>query len=495
MALISVKNLTFCHEGSYDNVFENVSFNIDTNWKLGFTGRNGRGKTTFLKLLLGKFTYSGSIHTDVHFDYFPFDVDDKGRNTIDIVDEILYDYELWQLVKELSQLEVSDEVLYRPFNSLSNGEQTKVLLALLFLKRDRFLLIDEPTNHLDNEARKVVSQYLNKKKSFILVSHDRALLDECIDHILSINRTKIEIQAGNFSSWYHNKQLQDAFELKQNDELKREIKRLERSANEKAGWSDIAEGRKIGFDPAKVEKNIGRRPSQAAKAKKMMSRAKAIESRNVAKIEKKSSLLKNVEESEVLKLSEERHHAKKMFELKNISIFYEDKKVCNEVSFCVEQGDRISIHGKNGSGKSSILKLICGEEIGYHGEFYKANGLKISYVSQNTDYLSGSLVDFEKNNQLDTVLFRAILVKLGFSKVQFDKNIENFSDGQKKKILIVKSLCERAHLYIWDEPLNYIDVISRIQIENLLRAYQPTIIFVEHDSVFSNNISNKVVEL
>ena len=221
MSLINIQNLTFAYEGSYDNVFENVSFQIDTDWKLGFTGRNGRGKTTFLKLLLGKYSYSGTISASVNFEYFPYKVADKSVNTIDIVEQIYPDYEYWQIVKELNLLQVDEEVLYRPFETLSNGEQTKVLLAVMFLKENSFLLIDEPTNHLDLQARETVSRYLNGKKGFILVSHDRAFLDGCIDHVLSINKTDIEIQQGNFSSWMANKTLQDNFELSENAKLKK----------------------------------------------------------------------------------------------------------------------------------------------------------------------------------------------------------------------------------------------------------------------------------
>ena len=208
MSLIRVTNLTFEYEGSYDPIFENVSFQIDTDWKLGFTGRNGRGKTTFLRLLMGQYEYQGTISTSVAFDYFPFEVTDYGMDTLELVEEILPDYEYWKLSRELSLLELEEDVLYRPFGTLSNGEQTKVMLAVLFLRENHFLLIDEPTNHLDLHAREVVSAYLDKKKGFILVSHDRAFLDRCIDHILSINKTNIEIQQGNFSSWRQNMEYQ-----------------------------------------------------------------------------------------------------------------------------------------------------------------------------------------------------------------------------------------------------------------------------------------------
>lgn len=222
MSLIQVTDLSFTYEGGYDPVFEHVSFQIDTDWKLGFTGRNGRGKTTFLNLLMNRYEYSGSIVSSVEFDYFPFAVPDQERDTLEIVDSLLGDYEQWQLKRELSRLQVTEDVLYRPFSTLSNGERTKILLAALFLKEDRFLLIDEPTNHLDREARALVSRYLNSKKRFILVSHDRKFLDDSVDHILSINKTNIEVQRGNFSSWYENKQKQDQYEQSENDRLKKE---------------------------------------------------------------------------------------------------------------------------------------------------------------------------------------------------------------------------------------------------------------------------------
>ena len=118
-------------------------------------------------------------------------------------------------MRELSYLDVDADVLWRPFETLSNGEQTKVLLAALFLNEGHFLLIDEPTNHLDTAAREKVSAYLQKKKGFILVSHDRCFLDGCVDHILSLNRNNIEVQSGNFSSFMRNFEQQQQFELSQ----------------------------------------------------------------------------------------------------------------------------------------------------------------------------------------------------------------------------------------------------------------------------------------
>ena len=161
MSMIQVSHLTFGYEGSFDNIFEDVSFQIDTDWKLGFIGRNGRGKTTFLNLLLGRYEYTGTITHSVEFEYFPYPVEDREEMTLTILEGIAPEAQLWEIQRELSLLEVEEGVLYRPFSTLSNGEQTKTLLAALFLKENRFLLIDEPTNHLDTLAREKVGEGLS----------------------------------------------------------------------------------------------------------------------------------------------------------------------------------------------------------------------------------------------------------------------------------------------------------------------------------------------
>lgn len=492
MSLINVTNLTFAYDGSYDNIFEDVNFQLDTDWKLGFTGRNGRGKTTFLNLLLGKYEYSGHISASVSFDYFPFPVPNKEINTIDVIADICQDYQHWELMRELSWLKVSEDVLYRTFDSLSNGEQTKVLLAALFLKENSFLLIDEPTNHLDMHARKLVSDYLKTKSGFILVSHDRAFLDNCVDHILAINRTNIEVQKGNFTEWWANKQRQDDYELAENDKLKKDIKRLSDAANRTSSWSHEVEKTKNGTrnSGSKVDKGyVGH------KAAKMMKRSKSIEQRQQSAIDERSKLLKNIESSDSLKISQLPYHKNQLAELDNVSIYYGDKFVCQDIDLLIEQGDRIALSGKNGSGKSSIIKLICSEDISYTGTFRLGSQLKISYVSQDTSHLQGNLTDYARDHGIDESLFKAILRKLDFSRIQFEKDMASFSGGQKKKVLIAKSLCEKAHLHIWDEPLNFIDVISRMQIEELLLEHEPTILFVEHDREFCHHIATKVVEL
>ncbi len=487
--LIDVTNLTFAYEGSHDNIFENASFRMDTGWHLGFTGRNGRGKTTFLRCLMGELPYSGSISAPgVRFEYFPSRVEDPGLPTLRALMEADPETEEWELRRELSRLRIPEDALDRPFGTLSNGERTRCSLAALFCREDAFPLIDEPTNHLDLEGRELLGEYLSRKNGFILVSHDRALLDRCTDHTLSINLTNIEVTRGSFSTWWENKRRQDDWERAENEKLRGEITRLTKTAREKSVWSDRVEATKIGFGPCD-------RGAIGHKAAKMMKRSKAIDERRERAVEDKSKLLHNIERDEELKLSPLTHRAARLVTLKDVAIDFGGRSVLEGVSLEIKPGDRLALRGPNGSGKTSLLRLILGEDVPHAGEIRVASNTVISYVSQDVSGLSGGLRAYAERYGVDRSVFQSILRKLGFERVQFEKPLEDWSMGQKKKLLLARSLCERAHLYIWDEPLNYVDVISRMRIESLLKEFPPTMLFVEHDRAFTDAIATGEVTL
>lgn len=486
MSQINISQLTFSYDGSAENVFDNVNLQLDTDWKLGLIGRNGRGKTTLLKLLTGELVGSGTIISHADFEYFPYKVSSNKLFLIDVIREIAPGAEDWEIYREMSLMKIDPNSDYQQFFTLSSGEQTKAMLVGLFLRQNSFLLIDEPTNHLDIEGRHQLGEYLSKKKGFILVSHDRKFLDMCTDHILSINRANISLQKGNYSDWQINKDMQDSFELAQNEKLKKDISRLSEAAERTSAWSDNVEKSKYGgsvFDKGFV----------GHKSAKMMKRSKAIEARQQSAIAEKSKLMRNVEQSAPLKLSPLKFHSERLVQLENVSIKYGDKPVCENVSFKISRGERIALTGKNGCGKSSILKLICGEKINYSGQLIKNGQLKISFVPQTTDHLRGTLKEYAYNLHIDLSLFLSILRKLDFPRELFEHSIENFSAGQKKKVLIAGSLCEQAHLYVWDEPLNFVDIISRSQIEQLILDSEAAMIFVEHDELFREKIADQIV--
>lgn len=524
MAEINVTDLTFGYEGSIDNTFEHVSFALDTDWKLGFIGRNGKGKTTFLRLLMGDYEYTGSIRTNMHFDYFPYPIaeGDLDRTADELMETWKPAVETWRVLCEMPALSIDAELLYRPLRTLSFGERTKVMLAVLFSGEGDFLLIDEPTNHLDFSAREIVKKYLNSKKGYILISHDRDLLDACADHILVLNRSTIEVQAGNFSSWWENKQRADAFALAENEKHKKEIDKLSAAADRASRWAEKNENTKIGFDPVKEpERCISTRSYIGAKTKKMQSRVKAVEQRINREIEEKEGLLQDIEKVDDLKLMPLSFHKGRLLEARDLSLRYpnSEKPVFQGLRFELNQGERVFLRGSNGCGKSSLIRVIL-DAAGYRGPddavghpageglsgsagsgpltegmLYIPAGLTISYINQDTSHLSGSLRDYAEDHQLDYSLLLTLLRKLDLERRQFEKDIRDFSEGQKKKVLIAASLITQAHLYIWDEPLNYIDIFSRMQIEQLIRKYQPTMLIVEHDVRFTENLASRIVEM
>lgn len=505
MSQINVNNLTFSYEGSFDEVFEQVSFCVDTDWKLGFLGRNGKGKTTFLNLLLGKYPYSGSITASVTFDYFPYEISpgQMRRALAEFADELKPQCESWRVIRELERLCEDAEILYSPFGTLSPGERTKALLAVLFSGENDFLLIDEPTNHLDEKAREDVKKYLASKRGYILVSHDRDLLDGCVDHVLVLNRKSIEVQKGNFSSWWENRQRKDRFAMAENDRHRKEIAKLKKAAARASVWADSNESTKIGYDPVKEHD----RPTRAyigAKTKKMQSKVRQMKKRIGREIEEKEGLLADIEQPAELKMTPLSYYKERLVDVREYSLGYEDAvPLFTDLSFTLSRGQRIALHGGNGCGKSTLMKMIL-QKAGYadvclpveeSGVCRTASGLVISYVNQDTSTLKGGISEFCAERALDESLFCAVLRQLDMERAQFAKRMEEYSEGQKKKALLAASLLTPAHLYIWDEPLNYIDVFSRMQIESLLMEYRPTMLFVEHDARFREKVATEVVAL
>lgn len=492
MSLIQISNLTFSYDGSPEPVFQNVSFDFDTDWKLGLIGRNGKGKTTFLNLLMGKYEYRGTIFSGVGFDYFPFPVPDESKSATELIHGMVPGCEDWRTRRELSLLDVSEDAAGRPFATLSRGERTKVLLAALFLKENRFLLIDEPTSHLDQEARERTARYLRGKQGFLLVSHDRAFLDGCVDHILSINRGTIEAERGNCSSFLENKRRRDEFELAEHQKLERTAKRLSEAAARTSGWSDRVEKTKNGT------KNSGLHPDRGYighKSAKMMRRAKTIQARREQAATEQSSLLRDLDTAEDLKIHPLPSPKKTLLEARDLCLFYGGRQICGPVSFRLNAGDRLFLRGRNGCGKSTLLKLLAGKTVSHTGSLWAGPWLTVSYVPQETDRFSGGLAEFAESRGIGKTLLFAVLRKLDFSREQFERDMGGYSEGQKKKVLLAASLCEPAHLYVWDEPLNYIDLLSRMQLEGLISSSAPTMLLAEHDRAFQEAVSTGFVDL
>ena len=495
MSQITIQDLHFTYDGDHIPVFEGLDLQLDTGWKLGLVGRNGRGKTTLLRLLAGELEGRGTVSLGgVPCLRWPGPVKNPDRRALDVLLDGAPPEEEWRLSWELSKLGLEEETLDRPFSTLSGGEQTRALLAALFLDEGAYPMVDEPTNHLDGPGRELVSKYLRSlDRGFLLVSHDRAFLDGCVDHILALNPTGPELVRGTFSSWFRDKEDRDRGEAARNEKLKGEIRRLEQAAADRRQKADAVERAKTGISQNGVVKH-GLRPYLGEKSRKGQQQRKNIERRADRAIEEKSALLKDLERADSLKLAPLAYHSQRLLEGRDLAVSYPGM-TGRPVGFTLNQGDRLCLDGGNGSGKTSLLRLILGEEVPHTGTLFRASGLEISYVPQRADHLRGSLLDWAEGQGIDLTKFLTVLRKLDFSRALFERDMSGYSAGQKKKVLLAASLCHSAHLYLWDEPLNYIDLFSRIQLEELLLQYRPTLVFVEHDRVFREKIATRTVAL
>ena len=290
--------------------------------------------------------------------------------------------------------------------------------------------------------------------------------------------------------------MRDDFELAEDEKLRKDISRLKKTAREKEDWSRKLEAtksrKKRGFDSEtkRIDKGfVGR------KAANMMQKSKNLEKRMNQEIFDKEKLLKNIEKTEPLSLKYHASHHKILIQFEKFSLVFDKKPLFQPIDFSLKEGEIAAVVGPNGQGKSSIIKYLSGNFGGKHSGFVQLpQGIKISIVRQIYDN-RGYLKDFATEHQLDYELFLSNLRKLGMERKQFTQKIETMSQGQQKKVELARSLSQEAELYLWDEPLNYLDVFNREQIIKLLETSHPTMLLVEHDQDFIERISNQIINL
>lgn len=490
---LKIEHLSFGYDGAPEAVFADLSLSLDTSWRTGLIARNGRGKTTLLHLLNGDLHGAGRIDCPLTPALFPPMIADAHQTAWQIAKDAAPDSEDWRLERELSLLHLPEETLLRPFDTLSGGEQIRTLLAALFAREDAYPLIDEPTNSLDAPGRALLADYLRRKDGFLLVSHDRAFLNRAIDHVVCLNKANTYIMQGNYDTFEARLNGENDAEAARNETLRKEIKQLEASARKTAEWSNRAEDNKRHADKSfygKVDRGF-----LGAASERMMKRSKAALLRKERDIAEKQALLHNVEQVGTLRISTLPHPKDVLISVKNGVVRYGARTVCEPVSFTLRQGERLALVGTNGCGKSSILQGLLGQRDALSGEISLAPGLQLSSVRQRVDDLHGSLRDFIRDAQVDETLLKAILRNMDCPRALFDHDLQEMSQGQKKKILLARSLCEPAHVFVWDEPLNYLDVFSRVQLEKLILTYQPTMLLVEHDRMFLERVATGEVAI
>lgn len=457
MGSIKISNVSFRYEDSSNHIFNNLNLDLDSSWKLGLVGRNGRGKTTFLNLLQGKLVGRGEIQTKLNFSYYPIRIKDPANITLyELQDQIMF--EQWKLERELNLMHVDSNLIWQSFNTLSGGEQTKILLALSFIDENSFPLIDEPTNHLDEESRQEICKYLTKHhKGYIVVSHDRNFLNQVTDHVLAIENTEIHLYQGNYATYEQIKEARDEFNREKNEKLAGEIKNLHNQKEQFYHWAQKIEARKNLGQKTQYILNRRARVNKAAighAAAKMMKKSITRRNRMDKKIEEKEGLMVNIEDIPKLTMN---------FQSNYHSAFL--KFLLNKVS-------------ANSNGRCELT-----------------NGLRISYLPQDLTIYQGSLKNFALHQKLSYEDLLNILKKMGFPRTNFNVPIEEMSMGQQKRIALAKSLLEPADLYLWDEPANYLDVFNQDQLINLLQEVKPAMLLIDHDQYFIERVADKRIKL
>lgn len=523
MAQILIDQLGFHYDNPWVQVFDKVELTLDTSWRTALVGANGRGKTTLLQLLAKTIEPSaGRIVCQWECSTFPYRPDEPQRPTLDVIKDAIAPFAAWEremaalaergdeeslkrygelldrfqkldgygigarIEKEFAALGMAPELLDRAYDTLSGGEKTRAQLVALFARTDRFPLIDEPTNHLDMEGRAVLGEYLAAKPGFILVSHDRHFLELCADHVVSINRSDIRLHRGGFADWEQQVVRETTHEKHRRDNLQRQVRSLERAGKARRRWSDAKEKEKRG---APDKGRIGHL------AAKQMKRALTIERRAKDKVTEKKTLLKNVEKERRLKLDSADAGSKTVVNASGLTIGFEKTPVASDLSFSLERGERVAVIGPNGCGKTTLLRTVAGELEPLSGHLSLPAHLDRAQATQTPRWQDGRLRDHLCQASIDETQFRNIMGCFGLLGDVFDRPLETFSQGQRKKVDLCRSFLAPAHLLIWDEPLNYIDLSSRVMIEEVILEHQPTLLFVEHDRRFVERVATAVLEL
>lgn len=529
MAQIEIRDLTFYYDDYYHPVFEHLNVNLDTDWKMALVGRNGRGKSTLLRLLEGSLeATAGEIKRSGTVSYFPYSYDVAFTKAGDVVKECIgglrslelqlkeYEENFYEcdneayfealnryieldgyamesrICKEILQMGLPTELLEQEFITLSGGEQTCMLIIALFLRKDAFVLLDEPTNHLDKAKKEHLKEYLKKKKGYIIASHDTVFLDAVADHILAINKADLSIEQGNYSTWRRNMELKEQFELRTRQRLMQEISQLERQSKLTRGWSDIGNKQKYRF--ASHARTNGTRA--------YMRQAKAAEQQIRDNLEEKKQLLRNLEEEKQLSIYQEILEQECLISAENISFSYEGSSspVLEEVTLHVYPGDKIWIRGQNGAGKTTLLKLLSGKLRGTG--IRRKGGLSIVYVTQEPACSRGNVKNYLREGLQAEEDYHAIHTKFKELCRLFDlpedfeqRPLETLSSGELKKVDIARTLAGNHQVLFLDEPLNYMDVYFKSQLEAALLDEELTVVFVEHHEEFGRKIANKVLDL
>jgi len=504
------------------NILDGFSLELKTGERVALIGQNGSGKSTILKIIakqesidsgtinirngakigilnqiyenekedisVEKFLYKSfeeilkvekklnkletQMSTEVNADKLEKIINEYGRMQERF--SLMGGYEIQERFNKIcSRFYINKELLKQSYNLLSGGEKTRVNLAKLLLTQPEILLLDEPTNHLDIHSLEFLEELILKYKGTVLiVSHDRYFLDKVINKTVLLENGKENIYYGNYSYFLKEDERRTLAQFENYKNQQKQIEKMKESILTLRKFGDLA-GNEMFFKRAK----------------------------NIEKRLEKMEIIDRVDlnkKSLDLKFNIKKRSGNDVLKLENVEKKFDQKVIFKDANLTLNYGEKTALIGKNGSGKSTLIKMILGQDTNFQGELKLGTSIKIGYISQNIIFEDNekTVLDyFLEGNNLSETEARSKLAKYGFRQENAFKRIGKLSGGEKVRIILMKLIQKDINFLILDEPTNHIDIDTREILEEALKEYKGTVLFVSHDRFFINAIANRVLNI
>ncbi|MFR7569459.1 MAG: ribosomal protection-like ABC-F family protein [Lachnospira sp.] len=500
-----------------DTILSDCSFHIEEREKAAIVGPNGAGKSTLLKIIMGRLPADdGTVtiskdktlgylaqHQNLSSDGTIYDellsvkkdiiaLEEKIRETeqqmknatgeqldtlLDQYTKMNHQFELEngyayqsEIVGVLKGLGFTEDDFSLPVNTLSGGQKTRVALGKLLLSKPDIILLDEPTNHLDMESIRWLENYLlGYNGSVIIVAHDRYFLDRIVTKIIEIENTHMTVFSGNYTAYADKKKILRNMQLKEYLNQQREIKHQQEVITKLKQFNR--------------EKSIKRAESREKMLDKLEVVDKPAEINDKMNIELNPSVISG---NDVLSVS-------------HLSKAFDDNTLFTDISFDIKRGERVALIGNNGTGKTTILKIINDILPADSGEIKLGSKVTIGYYDQEHHVLDPDKTLFDELQDaypdLNNTQIRNTLAAFLFTNDDVFKYIRDLSGGERGRVSLAKLMLSNANFLILDEPTNHLDMVSKEILENALNSYTGTVLYVSHDRYFINTTATRIIEL